>query len=129
MNDILKIRYTVTAFDYIQMQANSIRHVYELFPDGKVTYACFERGSRKAIRKSESHSASADDYRKLCEALNACIDSADRMEQYIDDSSAEVTIFRPFGRIDTMDRGYGNTNTDVGTLIAGYIHEKVGLDY
>ena len=33
-----------------------------------------------------------------------------------------IYIYRPFGRNDTMDRGYGNGETDVGQLISNYIY-------
>lgn len=35
--DILKIRYTVSPFD-LETTSSHSRYVYELFPDGKVSY-------------------------------------------------------------------------------------------
>ena len=126
--DILKIRYAINTFDVETMRSHS-RYVYELYPDGKVTYCHYEKGIRTAIDKNETHQATADDYRQLCAELNACIASADRLEMYIDDCSADVKIYRAFGRIDTMDRGYGNADTDVGQLITKYIYTTAGMKY
>ena len=105
------------------------RYVYELYPDGKVTHGLYEKGTRKAIENNETRQATADDYRKLCAELNACITSADRQSLYIDDSSAEVKIIRPFTRVETMDRGYGNADTDVGRIIEDYIFKKAGMKW
>ena len=124
--DILKIRYAISTFDVDAMCSHS-RYVYELYPDGKVTYGHYEKGTRKAVDKDESHQATANDYQKLCAELNACVASADRQEWYVDDCSAEVKIYRAFGRVDTMDRGYGNADTDVGQLIAKYIYTTAGM--
>ena len=126
--DILKIRYAISTFDVDAMCSHS-RYVYELYPDGKVTYDHYEKGTRKAVAKDESHQATADDYQKLCAELNACVASADRQEWYVDDCSAEVKIYRAFGRVDTMDRGYGNADTDVGQLITKYIYTTAGMNW
>ena len=126
--DILKIRYAISTFDVDAMCSHS-RYVYELYPDGKVTYGHYEKRTRKAVDKDESHQATADDYQKLCAELNACVTSADRQEWYVDDCSAEVKIYRAFGRVDTMDRGYGNADTDVGQLITKYIYTTAGMSW
>ena len=128
VTDILKIRYAISTFDVDAMCSHS-RYVYELYPDGKVTYGHYEKGTRKAVDKDASHQATADDYQKLCAELNACVASADRQEWYVDDCSAEVKIYRAFGRVDTMDRGYGNADTDVGQLITKYIYTTAGMSW
>lgn len=127
-NDILKIRYVVSPFDIEAMCSHS-RYVYELFPDGKVTYGHYEKGNRKAVDTTESTKATAEDYAKLCDELNACIEAADRQEWYVDDCAAEVKIYRPFGRTDTMDRGYGNGDTDVSQIISKYIYGTAGMNW
>ena len=73
--DILKIRYVIRPFDVETMSCHT-RDVYELYPDGKVTYSLYEKGERKPRRKTETHTASGEDYRALCRELNACIASA-----------------------------------------------------
>lgn len=124
--DILKIRYVIRIFDLDAMCSHG-RYVYELFPDGKVTHAHYEKGTRKPKEKGETHQATKDDYQKLCAELNACIASADRQNWYVDDCDAEVKIYHAFGRIETMDRGYGNEGTDVGQLLTEYIYTTGGM--
>ena len=126
VTNILKIRYVIRTFDLDAMRSHS-RYVYELFPDGKVTYGHYEKGTRKPEEKRETHQATKNDYQKLCAALNACIASADRQNRYVDDCAAEVKIHRAFGRVETMDRGYGNEGTDVGQLITEYIFTTAGI--
>ena len=105
------------------------RYVYELFPDGKVAYGHYEKGSRSAVASSESTKATADAFAKLCDEINACIATADRQKRYVDDCSAEVKIYRQFGRTETMDRGYGNDDTDVGRIISTYIFGTAGMSW
>ena len=126
--DILKIRYAISTFDVDAMCSHS-RYVYELYPDGKVTYGHYEKETSKAIEKDETHRATAEDFTRLCADLNACIESADRQQFYVDDTGAEVKIYRPFGRVDTMDRGYGNADTDVGQIITNYIFTTAGMSW
>ena len=59
---------------------------------------------------------------ELCQALDECIESANCLEEYIDDCSVTITIYRAFGRKETMDRGLGNGTTDVGTIITRYVN-------
>ena len=124
-NDIQRIRYTVSTFDLETMNSHT-RYVYQLIPDGTVTFAHYEKGNRKPESKSEKHIATALDYEMLCAKLNACIEAADRNNLYADDTAVEVKLFRLYDRTDTMDRGYGNENTDVGRLIAEYIFDTAG---
>lgn len=122
----LKVRYTISTFDVDAMCSHS-RRTYELFPDGKIVCSHYEKGIRKAIEKYESHNATADDFQKLCDELDECMNTADRQEWYVDDCSAEVKIYRQYGRVDTMDRGYGNAETDIGRIITNYIYAIAGM--
>ena len=120
-SDIIKIRYTISLFDVAAMRSHT-RYVYELYPDGKVSFTHYEKGNRKPKATDEKHTATAIDFMQLSADLNACIETADRDEMYVDDTSAEAIIYRPFGRTDTMNRGYGNGKTDIGQLISNYIY-------
>lgn len=125
--DILKIRYAISTFGVDAMCSHS-RYVHELFPNGKVTYGHYEKGTRKAIEKDKTRRATAEDFTKLCAELNACIESADRQQMYMDDTGAEVKLYRPFGRVNTMDHGCGNAGTDVGRIITkNYIFGRAGM--
>ena len=120
-NDIIKIRYTISLFDVASLRAHT-RYVYELYPDGKVSFAHYEKGIRKPEATDEKRTASASDFMQLSAELSACIETADRVEMYDDDTGAEAIIYRPFGRIDTMGRGYGNSETNIGQLLSKYIY-------
>jgi len=126
-NDVVKMVYTQTRFDVDAMCAHT-RYVYEIFPDGTVIRKHYEKGVRKAIDKEESKIASAAEYHLLCLRLNSCISSADREEIYIDDSSAELRLYHPFGRSEIMPRGFGNGKETVGELICKYVFDKAKLD-
>lgn len=126
VTNILKIRYVIRTFDLDVMCSHS-RYVYELFPDGKVTYGHYEKGTRKPEEMRETHQATKDDYQKLCAELNACVASADRQNWYVDDCTAKVKIYHAFGHVETMDRGYGNEGTDVGQLITEYIFTTASM--
>lgn len=57
----------------------------------------------------------------LCQKIDECIENANYLEEYIDDCTVTVTIYRVFGRKETMDRGLGNGKTDVGSVIVEFI--------
>ena len=73
----------------------------------------------KEVRVVPIESALFDE---LCQKVDECIESANCLEEYIDDCSVTVTIFRTFGRKETMDRGLGNGITDVGSIIMEYVN-------
>ena len=41
---------------------------------------------------------------------------------YIDDHSEELTLYRQFGRVETMDRGLGSKDITIGQIMNEYIH-------
>lgn len=65
-------------------------------------------------------------FEELCQKLDECIDNANCLEEYIDDCTVTVTIYRAFGRKETMDRGLGNGKTDVGSIITEYMNRAKG---
>ena len=89
-NDIIKIRYTISLFDVAAMRSHT-RYVYELYPDGKVSFAHYERGNRKPEATDEKHTASASDFMQLVADLNACIETADRDEMYEDEDDEDLS--------------------------------------
>ena len=123
--DILKIRYTIYTFDILTMSAHT-RDVYELLPDGKILYNQYEKGNRKATIKNEERTTTPEAFLQLCKQLNSCLATADRNVEYDDDIGAEARIYRAFGRVDILDRGYGNATTDVGTLLHNYLFDVAG---
>ena len=43
------------------------------------------------------------------------------LNQYVDDTSIEVTLYRPFGRKEVMDGGYGTEDEDLRRILYRYI--------
>jgi len=74
------------------------------------------------------HNGEAD-FDRLCEILNNCIYNAGTCNGYVDDTNAEQKIFRPFGRIEIIDRGYGTEAEDVGHIICEYIFGVAGFQW
>lgn len=127
MNEIEKIKYSISCFD-VDIMAIGRKDVYELYPDGRVVFRCYRAGSRKCVKKNETTTAAGADFRLLCAKLQDCISTADRENQYVDDTSAELKIYRSFGRVDTMPRGYGNEQEDVGGIVSEYLFNAAGMD-
>ena len=127
MNEIEKIKYSISYFD-VDIMAIGKKDVYELFQDGRVVFRCYQAGSRKCVKKYESTTAAGTDFHLLCTRLLDCISTADRENQFVDDTSAEVKIYHSFGRVDTMPRGYGDAQTDVGRIVCEYLFHAAGMD-
>lgn len=126
-NEIEKIKYSISYFD-VDIMAVGRKDVYELFLDGRVVFRCYQVGSRKCVKKDKTRTAAGTDFQSFCAKLLDCISIADRENMYIDDTSAELKIYRSFGRVDTMPHGYGNAQTDVGRIVCEYLFHVVGMD-
>lgn len=127
MNEIEKIKYSISRFDVERMVMGK-RDVPEIFPDGRVTFRCYQTGSRKCIKKDETKSLPKDDFRLLCAKLLDYISTADRANRYIDDTGGELKIYHSFGRVDTMPHGYGNEQRDVGMIVREYLSHASCMD-
>ena len=119
-NDIKKIRFTNSVFD-VDALCTHTRYVYDLLPNGDIISSIREKGIRKPVEKKTYHLASSEDYKELCEKINECIEKADTLNQYVDDTSIEVTLYRQFGRKEIMDGGYGAEDEDLRRILYRYI--------
>ena len=115
-NDIKKIRFTKSVFD-VDALCTHTRYVYDLLPNGDIISSIREKGIRKPVEKKTYHLASSEDYKELCEKINECIEKADTLNQYVDDTSIEVTLYRQFGRKEIMDGGYGAEDEDLRRIL------------
>ena len=115
-NDIKKIRFTKSVFD-VDALCTHTRYVYDLLPNGDIISSIREKGIRKPVEKKTYHLASSEDYKELCEKINECIEKADTLNQYVDDTSFEVTLYRQFGRKEIMDGGYGAEDEDLRRIL------------
>ena len=122
-NTILKLVYKREYFDISQMKIGA-RLVTTINADGTVLFKEYKPGSRKveSVYKGKCTVAA---FRLLCYRIEECISTADRQEFYVDDSSEELKIFHSFGRVQTMDRGLGNEETDIGRIMHDFFERDV----
>ena len=128
-NTVLKLVYKREYFDIAQMKFGA-RLVTTINADGTVIFKEYKPGSRK-VESSYKGKCTVAAFRLLCYRIEECISTADRQEFYVDDSSEELKIFHSFGRVQTMDRGLGNEETDIGRIMHDFferdvVDEKVG---
>lgn len=122
-NTILKLVYKREYFDISQMKIGA-RLVTTINADGTVLFKEYKPGSRK-VESSYKGKCTVAAFRLLCYRIEECISTADRQEFYVDDSSEELKIFHSFGRVQTMDRGLGNEETDIGRIMHDFFERDV----
>ena len=122
-NTILKLVYKREYFDISQMKIGA-RLVTTINADGTVIFKEYKPGSRK-VESSYKGKCTVAAFRLLCYRIEECISTADRQEFYVDDSSEELKIFHAFGRVQTMDRGLGNEETDIGRIMHDFFERDV----
>lgn len=120
-SDIIKIKYVWKNFSPDVMRIYR-KNVYDIFDSGRVIVSEFvddmkSPKSRAVLNKDKSS------FFVLTDKINECITEADRLETYVDDSEASITIIRPFGRVEKLDRGIGNPKMVLGRIIEEYINE------
>ena len=122
-NTILKLVYKREYFDISQMKIGA-RLVTTINADGTVLFKEYKPGSRK-VESSYKGKCTVAAFRLLCYRIEECISTADRQEFYVDDSSEELKFFHSFGRVQTMDRGLGNEETDIGRIMHDFFERDV----
>ena len=122
-NTMLKLVYKREYFDISQMKIGA-RLVTTINADGTVLFKEYDPGSRK-VKSAYRGKCSVSAFRRLCCRIEECISTADRQEFYVDDSSEELKIFHQFGRVQTMDRGFGNEETDIGRIMHDFFERDV----
>ena len=125
-NTILKLVYKREFFDISVMKIGA-RLVTAINADGTVVFKEYKPGSRKveSVYKGKCTVAA---FSLLCYRIQECISTADRLNGYCDDSSEELKIFHQFGRVQTMDRGLGNEETDIGRIMHDFFEKDVVED-
>ena len=122
---IIKLVYKREFFDMSVMKPGG-RLVTTILNDGTVIFKEYDPGSRK-VQSARKGKRSVEDYKTLCAKLENCIESADRLDFYIDDSSEELKIYHTFGRVQIVDRGLGNENVHIGEIMHEFL-DGVVLD-
>ena len=120
---ILKLEYKRDFFD-ISLMRRGARKIISISNDGTIVCKEYKPDSRKAhsIRKEK---CSLIAFRNLCKKVLKCIETADRNELFVDDSSAELKIYHKYGRIQTMDRGLGNDNTNIEDIMMSFFENHL----
>lgn len=119
---IIKLVYKHEWFDVTQLKIGA-RTIYTITPDGKLVVKEY-RGSRKVHSQKECP-ITIEEYNSLCKNIEACIEGADRLDSYVDDSSEELKIYHLYGRVQTVDRGLGNKNNHIGSVMWAFLKDKV----
>ena len=114
MSNVQKIKYSVSRYDFSVMKyATSITATF--LPDGSLNIKHYAPGSRKVL-EIEKHQLTPETFNQLYADLRQCIDKANTIIQYVDDSDAELSIFYFPQRTETMPRGLGNEDQTVGSI-------------
>ena len=122
-NNIFKLVYKREYFDISQMK-NGARSVATINADGTLLFKEYKPGSRK-VNSAYKGKCSVAAFGLLCRRIEECISTADRQEFYVDDSSEELKIFHRFGRVQTIDRGLGNEETNIGMIMHEFLERDV----
>ena len=124
-DSIVKLVYKREFFDFTLMRFGA-KQIITITNDGAIVEKAYAPGNRKAYLVTKAE-CTAQDFHALCVRLVDCIETADSLDGYCDDSSEELTMYHKFGRIQTMDRGLGNEAVRIGdvmnSFLAGYLSD------
>lgn len=119
LTNVEKLEYKRSYFDLSIMRIGA-RIITEIRNDGTIVSKEYKAGSRK-INSIKKAKCSLEEFQKICNEIELCIENADRLDSYVDDTSAELKIFYRYGRIQTMDRGLGNDSVHIGKIIGDFL--------
>jgi hypothetical protein len=120
---IEKLEYKRRFFDVATMK-DGARITTVIMGDGTIISKKYEAGSRKAT-SVQSAKCTEEEFKQLCDEIELCIESADRLDFYVDDSSEELRIFYQYGRIQIVDRGLGSEGCHIGGIINNFLTEQL----
>jgi hypothetical protein len=123
LNNILKLEYRKEFFDFSLMKL-AAKKTITILNNGTIICKEYKADTRKAhsIRKEK---CSLIEYEKLCKEILECIETADRNEHFFDDASAKLKIYHEFGRIQTMDRGFGNGTVNIEYIMGDFFKKHL----
>lgn len=116
---IIKLEYRRRFFD-ISVMKDGATKTTTITNNGTITSKNYKVGSRK-VDSVQKANCSLEDFKQLCDEIELCIVEADRLDFYVDDSSEELKIYYEFGRVQTVDRGLGNSSTHIGEIINDFL--------
>lgn len=123
---IEKMEYRRSYFDVSTMQ-NGARITTVITNDGTIILKKYKAGSRKA-NSVQKASCSLEEFEKLCDEIELCIKNADRLDFYVDDADEELRIFYKYGRVQIMDRGLGNEDSNIGKIVNSFLEKHLSVE-
>ncbi len=120
---IEKLEYRRRFFDICEMR-DGARQTTVIMKDGTIISKEYKATSRK-IDSVYRTTCSSQEFIELCSEIELCIENADRLDYYVDDSSEELSIFYEYGRIQKMDRGLGNGDTHIGQIVNAFLEKHL----
>jgi hypothetical protein len=94
--------------------------------DGSITIREYRGGSRK-VYSTRKFSCTTEDFVDLCKQFETCINTATKWDWYVDDCGADLHITYKYGREQIVDRGLGNTNTNISMIFYGFL-KKLSIE-
>ena len=122
---IIKLEYRRRFFDISVMKDGAAKTTI-ISNNGAITSKNYKVGSRK-VDFVQKTNCSLEDFKKLCDEIELCIEEADRLDFYVDDSSEELKIYYEYGRIQIVDRGLGTADTHIGEIINDFLEKHLLL--
>ena len=123
---IVKLIYKRQFFDISQMKIGA-KKVTTITADGTVVIKEYNPGNRKAYSMRKI-SCSVDAYGALCDKIQSCIENADRLDFYVDDASEELKIFHKYGRVQIVDRGLGNEEVHIASIMHEFFNGIIAYE-
>lgn len=118
-NPIVKLTYNCEFFDISEMKIGA-RTVTTITEDGTIVVKDYKPGSRKPYA-TKTATCSAEAFQTLCDKLEACIETANTWNMWVDDCSEELKLFYKFSRVQTVDRGLGNEDVHIGNIMHEFL--------
>ena len=120
-NPIVKLTYKHEFFDITEMRIGA-KTITTIVEDGTIVIKDYKPGSRKA-HSTKKATCTIEQFQALCDKLEACIETANKWDMWVDDCSEELKLFYKFARVQTVDRGLGNDEIDVGSIMREFLSE------
>lgn len=116
---IEKLEYRRRFFDISEMRDGARKNTI-ITNDGTITSKEYKVASRK-VDSVQRAKCSVKEFVQFCDEIELCIESADRLDFYVDDTSEELKIFYKYGRVQIVDRGLGNGDTHIGAIVNNFL--------
>ena len=120
-NPVVKLTYKHEFFDINEMKIGA-KTITTITDDGSIVIKDYKPGSRK-VHSTKKSTCTIEQFQVLCDKLETCIETADKWDMWVDDCSEELKLFYKFNRVQIVDRGLGNDEIDVGSIMREFLSE------